>query len=368
MTQGGETQVAETETQAAPARGVRRQTPARERVQLRPSDPPELLALVEHQRLKNLAPATIHARVKLLRQLAAWLGEGSSLSAVRRGDLRRFLGRDRGGGQVKRATYFGEVSHLRVAYAALRELGVVAVSPATGLRVERVPSSRQPLRLESVEDVLSSAGTLHLPETPKRVAKTLRDRALLELVFATGMRLSELGAVRLTDVDLQGASVLVRRAKRGESRRLPLTPACVEALKRYLEAARPLLVQISEHAGDGALFVSTHGRGLTASGVHKVVIAAAKRCGVRGYPHVFRRTLATELARAGASLPAIQVLLGHAHLSTTGDYVGISVHDMRPALDLLDSQRPPGHSATKLSGNSTKLQRQLFHAEHVGAA
>lgn len=333
-------------------------------------DPPELVAYVEHQRLRNLAPRTT------LRRLANWLER--PLSEATPADLRAFLARPPR--PIARVTHMGHVSILKAFYAALAELGWVEVSPALGLRCERVHSSRRPLSSERVRELLGEAsqvrGVAGRGPTRWEFAVAQRDRACLELLFGSGMRASEVAATRVVDLDLEEGSVLVRRAKRGKPRRIPLPEPAVRALRSYVEEGRAALVTGVDRAksgcsprDEGRLFLGARGRPFTRAGVLQLVRRVSGRCGTKTYPHALRRTLATELVRFGASLPAVQELLGHAHLTTTAEYVEVSLPDMREALDAFDRRPPASHN---VSGDGLallhKLQSQLFTEWQFSAA
>ena len=316
-----------------------------------PDDPPELAPFVEQQRLRNLAVSTINARVQLVRRLAKWLPKPLPEATLH--DLRRFLASRRS--EVAPATHFGNASTLRCFYAALVELGRLEESPAQGLEVRSTTSPRRPLSLDRVEQLLAEASRVQGEPTDAAQAVALRDRAAFELLFATGMRLSEIVAVNVVDVDMEDASILVRRAKRGDSRRIPLPAATVAAVRRYLREGRGVLQR--DDADPGALLLNTRGGRLSRASLYQWVRAISLRCGAATYPHAFRRTIATQLARSGVSLPVIQEVLGHAHLSTTASYVGVEVEDMRGPLEALDRARLPGHTEPALLVN---LQRRLF--------
>ena len=326
---------------------------------LRPDDPPELAPFVEQQRLRNLAVSTINGRIRSVRRLAQWLGKPLREASLH--DLRRFVGRGREGRAP--ATQFGEASNLRSFYAALVELGQLQDSPAQGLEVRNVPSPRRPLSLERVQQLLAEASRVQGAPTPQARAVALRDRAVFELLFATGMRLSEVVAVEVVDLDLGDASVLVRRAKRGPSRRLPLPSSAVERLRGYLAEGRSVLLG---PGGDvGALFLNKYGGRLQGWTVQIMVREVSSRCGAATYPHALRRTLATQLARGGVSLPVIQEVLGHADLSTTALYVQVEVQDMRGPLELLDRQRRENHPVSAIR---VDVQCRLFNDWQGSAA
>ena len=182
-------------------------------------------------------------------------------------------------------------------------------------------------------------------------------------MFATGARRSELCAARVVDLDLEQGSFWVRRAKRGAPRRLPLPAPTVAALREYVEDGR--LVLRGQREEPGALLLTREGRPFTRTQtLRDLVKRVAARVEVEAFPHVFRRTLATELARAGVELPVIQKVLGHARPSTTLDYVAVSLEDMRVALDELDIALPRSPGAAVFDN----LQRRLFQGWQVVAA
>jgi integrase/recombinase XerD len=319
------------------------------------------LAYAEQQKLKGLAPSTIRMRERVLRRFAAWLGR--PLRSARVADLRAFVASRRPG--LAKASQVTEINYLQAFYAALHELGLVENNPAEGLKSWRTGSPRRPISLLCVRALLLEASRPQgkpSPQTPQREALALRDRACLELLFATGMRASEVCASRAVDLDLEDASILVRRAKRGPAQRLPLPGPTLEALRRYLAHGRALLR--GDESDTGSLFLAREGGSLERGTLYALVKRVAKRAGVAACPHVFRRTLTTELARSGVSLPVIQKVLGHAHLSTTGDYVAVALEDMRVALDELARQLPG--SQTQVS--PWNLQCRLFSARQSSAA
>jgi site-specific recombinase XerD len=318
----------------------------------RAADPPEILAYVDHQRLAGLSPETIERRGGLLRTFADWLDR--PLVSATLADLRAFVASRRE--RVARSTHFSEVSHLKAFYAALVELGLLDESPAERLRCRSVHAPRPPLSLGRVRELLAESGELYQPATPQREALALRDQAVLELLFATGVRNSELRAIQITDVDLTEGSLFVRRAKRGESRRVPLPQPTIEVVRRYLFEGRAEL--LSPQGDPGHLILTRRGGPLTRTALRCLVRRVARRCGGHTYPHAFRTTIATELTRAGTPLLAVQKLLGHAHLTTTSYYVRVALDDMREAMEQVDSERPRCHKDRTILGN---LQSRLFH-------
>lgn len=165
----------------------------------------------------------------------------------------------------------------------------------------------------------------------------LRDRALVELAYGLGIRASELCSALLVDLDQQDGVLLVRRAKRGQPKALPLPPAALPHLRAYLREARPALVRHGPGGRDrGHLLLTAIGTPLTPKCVRDIVRRLAARAGLRAHPHAFRRAFATHLARNGASLLAVQEALGHVRLDTTAIYVDVERDDLRRAIAILE--------------------------------
>jgi site-specific recombinase XerD len=146
----------------------------------------------------------------------------------------------------------------------------------------------------------------------------LRDRALLELLYGTGLRMGEAGALLLSDLDLADRSLNVRKGK-GRPRRAPFGERVAAALVAYLEI-RSRVAQ----SGELALFVAQHGSRLCANSIGQIVGYYSRKTGIHARPHDFRRAFATHLLENGANIVEIKALLGHVDLSSTQVYVQIA--------------------------------------------
>lgn len=148
-----------------------------------------------------------------------------------------------------------------------------------------------------------------------------RDRAMLELLYASGLRAAELVNARLENLDLEQGTIRVT-GKGNKTRIVPVGARAREALARYLSHARPSMVKPRT---DSVLFLSNRGRGLTTHRIWEIVRAAAKRAGFEAhvYPHLVRHSFATHLLSNGADLRVIQEMLGHADISTTEIYTHV---------------------------------------------
>lgn len=157
--------------------------------------------------------------------------------------------------------------------------------------------------------------------------KSIRNLAILELFYATGMRVSELTSIELTQVDFSYSIVRVMGKGRKE-RIIPFGQYASEALTRYLEQARPLFMKMQDHQH---LFVNMRGGKLTARGVRYILNEMIEKATLHSkiYPHMLRHTFATHLLNNGADLRTVQELLGHAHLSSTQVYTHVTKEHLR---------------------------------------
>ncbi|GAO04092.1 site-specific tyrosine recombinase XerD [Anaeromyxobacter sp. PSR-1] len=180
-------------------------------------------------------------------------------------------------------------------------------SPRPGRRLPGLLSHDEVDRLLAAPDVRSAAG--------------IRDRAMLELLYATGLRVSELVSLQLNDVNLE-TRVLVARGKGNKERIVPVGAPAAEAVKAYLAVARERLLH-GRRSKD--LFVTPRGGRMTRQGFAKILDRCARRAGIRRRisPHKLRHSFATHLLEGGADLRAVQAMLGHADVSTTQIYTHV---------------------------------------------
>jgi integrase/recombinase XerD len=285
---------------------------------------------------KNLAPRTrvglLHTAVGFLYSFARPL----RLATVH--DVRLYLAsRARDLGAV---TLAAETSRLRSVLRSLVDVGLLRVSPAEDVRPPWPPRREQLLLQEASVRALLDAALVETARNGLGRPAALRDRAALEILYALGVRASELRDLRVVDLNLADGTLLVRRAKRGGERMLPLPASTVPHLRCYLGDGRPALVRSG--LDEGALLVTNRGMPLRHSAVQKLVDRVAAKAGLRAHPHAFRRAVATHLARRGVSVLAVQDLLGHAGLATTQQYVASEGEDLRRAVDALDLLREKG--------------------------
>ena len=196
---------------------------------------------------------------------------------------------------------------------------------ATGNPTEQVMS---PKSLAALPRTLSPTDVDRLLASPGGDAPLdQRDRAMLEIIYATGLRVSELVTLKLSDLQLD-VGYLTAFGKRSKQRIVPLGEAAVAVLHDYLELGRPSL---DKHRGSHYLFLNRSGDGLTRQGFWKIIKRRALEAGIRQSitPHTMRHSFATHLLENGADLRSVQAMLGHADISTTQIYTHVTRERLR---------------------------------------
>jgi integrase/recombinase XerD len=218
------------------------------------------------------------------------------------------------------ATLQRKIACLRSFYRHLRREQLIEHDPATELRSPRV-RGRLP-------QVLTRDEIARLLAQPDGSSPTdVRDRALLETMYACGLRASETIGLELADVDLE-AGILRARGKGSKERIVPIGSKAISSLNVYLERARPRLVGLADQT---RLFVNHRGGPLSRQGLYKIVQRHAKSAGLdhRMSPHTLRHSFATHLLNGGCDLRSLQEMLGHADIATTQIYTHLSAERLK---------------------------------------
>jgi integrase/recombinase XerC len=266
---------------------------------------------------KNASPYTIKNYRHEIRQFLDFLEEQGidSWDGVDRYVLRRYLAWLQAEGYVK-ASIARRISEMRSFCRYLVREGILDTNP---IRV--ISSPKIPKRLPDYLDPHQVEALLAAPDTT--VPQGQRDRAIMEVLYASGLRVSELVSLNLSNVDLRHRELRVWG--KGGKERLALLgePAC-RALKRYVRDGRPQFIKGNK--ATKALFLSRLGTRLSTRSVSNILHKYAKLAGLRMRvtPHILRHTFATHLLDGGADLRTVQELLGHADLSTTQIYTHVS--------------------------------------------
>ncbi|HEX2049997.1 MAG TPA: site-specific tyrosine recombinase XerD [Actinomycetota bacterium] len=266
------------------------------------------------------------------RDLATWrafcVARGIDAPDVAPDDLTDYLDRLRTG-RAPAPTRFAPASVARM-LVSVRALYRFLVREG---HLERDPTARvgTPRKPRPIPSAISVEDVERLLAAPADDVLGRRDRAILETLYGAGVRISELVALDVDDVDLDEGSVLVRAGKGSKARRVPLGRAARAAIESYLARSRPELAARAAGAGRGALWLNARGGRLSRQGCWKLLKGHARAAGLaeRVSPHTLRHSFATHMLDAGADIRVVQELLGHASLATTQVYTLVSDRRLR---------------------------------------
>lgn len=279
----------------------------------------------------GLSANTMSSYRQDLVQWRIWLDKMSiPLLAATKDNVQAFLAWQAQEMKGKAATLARKMATLRRFYQYWQTLERIAVDPTLDIST--------PKRVRPLPKALSEEEVVQLLHTPDCESPAgLRDKAMLELMYATGLRVSELIALTQDTIYLNEGYIVIVAGKGGKSRLVPMGEIAIEWLNRYLIEARPHLVGSRVVS---FLFVNQKGNVLTRQGFWFLVKQYAIKAGIasaRLSPHVLRHAFATHLLNHGADLRAVQMLLGHADISTTQIYT----HVAKARLKALHQQHHP---------------------------
>lgn len=278
---------------------------------------------------RNVSPHTLQAYCSDLAQMLLFVQQEKGVRATALDIdhllLRRYLSQI--SKFTKKSSIGRKLAAIRSFFRFLLRRGAIAKNPA-----ELVATPKKEQRLPFHLDIDQTTSLMEAPGAEQKHA--LRDRAILELLYSSGLRVSELTALNTGEIDLSGGMVRVM-GKGGKERIVPVGSRAAEAVQRYLE--------LREGADPrDALFLNSRGGRINRRSVTRIVdyhvlrIAAFKRIS----PHTLRHTFATHMLEGGADLRAIQELLGHSSLSTTQKYTHVSIDRL---MDVYDKAHPKAH-------------------------
>jgi integrase/recombinase XerD len=287
---------------------------------------PLILSFLDYLELeRGLSRNTLEAYRSDLLQFGEFLDRrGLAATEATHGDLAAFLAEL----TVAASTLARKIACLRSFYRHLRREGTIEHDPTADLR-----GPRKPQRLPRV---LSRDQVARLLSQPSGTAPlALRDRALLELMYACGLRASEAIGLELNDLDLE-EGMLCARGKGSKERIVPIGRQAVAAVLTYCGDGRPSLIAARSGGVTRAqtrLFLNSRGSGLTRQGLYKIVQGHARSAGLaeRMSPHTLRHSFATHLLAGGCDLRSLQEMLGHADLATTQVYTHLSADRLKHA-------------------------------------
>ena len=283
---------------------------------------------------RGLSPNTITAYRRDIAKLELYgKGNRKSVASLTASDLRDFL-RDLHRQGLSLRSIARVSSAVRGLYRFAAAEGTIRSDPAEQIDSARLPKSLpRYLNLEEVDLLLEA------PDTA--VPEGLRDRAMLELLYATGLRVSELIALRIADFNFD-IGYLVCQGKGRKERIVPYGRSAKQWVERYLRDGRPSLVRRAEDA----MFLSRLGKAMTRQRFFQILKSCGRSAGIRGAlsPHVVRHSFATHLLERGADLRSLQLMLGHSNIGTTQIYTHVSRERLRR---IYDSHHPRAKASTK---------------------
>lgn len=277
---------------------------------------------------RNMSPETIRAYEKDLQQFLRFFAkkEGAEINPTQLTpeQVRDYLGylKEK---NYQKTTVVRKLATIRSFYKCMLRKGYVSTNPLVEIPTPKV-EKKVPhfLSTEEVETLLNA------PQGNSFQA--VRDRAILETLYSTGLRVSELTALNVSDIDLN-SEVLTARGKGNRDRVVPLGSFALQAIRRYHET-RAQVPNINEKDPD-ALFLNRFGDRLSSRSIRKIIDKYIKVTGLseKTSPHTLRHSFATHLLNRGANLRTVQELLGHKHLSTTQIYTHVTTDTMKEAYE-----------------------------------
>jgi len=284
---------------------------------------------LEAQELAKHTPATLRARRYQLRNFIAWAAERdlNRPSEITRAHVELYQRhlhhhRKRSGQPLATGSQLSALVGVRVFFHWLARRNQILFNPAAELELPR-PGRRLPKGVLSIAEAEAVFAAVDL-DHPLGV----RDRAILEVLYSTGIRRTELTRVTLGDVDPVRGTLMVREGKGGKDRIVPIGERALAWVRKYLSTERP---ELAAGSSSEALFLNSKGRPLAPNALATRVERFLKRAGFRGRGccHLFRHTCATLMLEGGADIRFIQALLGHADLDTTDVYTRVSIQKLK---------------------------------------
>ncbi|MBN8487534.1 MAG: site-specific tyrosine recombinase XerC [Burkholderiales bacterium] len=294
---------------------------------------------------RQYSPKTIVNREELLRVFIAWLDERGirrpqevTKPIIERYQSHLFVYRKKDGQPLSARTQHGHITPIRAWFKWLAKQNFILYNPASDLDLPRLDRRlpRSVLTVKEAETVLAVPDV----QTPTGI----RDRAMLEVLYSTGMRRMELMQLQVFDLDAERGTVLIRLGKGKKDRMVPIGERAIAWVEKYRDDVRP---ELAAGADDGTLFLTHLGEAFTPNRLTQLVreYVQAAEIGKSGSCHLFRHTMATLMLENGADIRYIQAILGHAELSTTQIYTQVSIRQLKAIHSATHPARLPGSIA-----------------------
>lgn len=315
-----------------------------------PADPDGLFAwmlrYLESLKVRGYTEQSLYNTERYIRDFMAWcdtrgIERPHEITKPILESYQRFLYyyRKTNGQPLSFASQRGKLVPLRMYFRWLTRNNHILYNPASDLDLPRTPR-RLPRHVLSVSEV---EAVMRQVDTAEPIG--IRDRAILETLYSTGMRRMELVNLHVSDVDLERGTVLIRQGKGRKDRMIPIGERALIWIGRYLASARLHLVRAPD---EGILFLTREGEGFNGEWLSNIVARYVDKAstGKRGSCHLFRHTMATLMLEGGADVRYIQAMLGHAELSTTQIYTQVAIRQLKAI-----------HSATHPASAGRKIDK-----------
>lgn len=279
--------------------------------------------------VRNYSAVTIRSREKDLRYFLTWAEQRAiavpaevTVAVLERYQRFMYYSQNQRGQRLSFRVQGSRLQSLRTFFRWLVRERVIEMSPAELLELPR-PEHRLPQNILTPGQVETLVATCDV-----KTAVGLRDRAVMELLYSSGLRRFEVAALKLWDVDVDERTVHVVLGKGKKDRYVPLTERAAFWLRKYRDEVRPFLAMEPD---SGYFFLTMHRQGLVPERVSDIVRAASRAAGMSRLisAHVFRHTMATMMLEGGADVRYVQAMLGHATLSTTEIYTRVAIRKLK---------------------------------------
>ena len=283
--------------------------------------------------VKKSSQNTLSSYMRDVRQLGDYLDVHTdvTIDSATEDELHEYIEWLKGNGKSV-ATVSRAIASIKCLYGVLVDNGIVAENPTGKLTPDKTT--------HKLPQILTSKEVELLLEQPSCTdAKGYRDRAMLELLYATGIRVSELIALNLSDVNTSAG--VVRCVSKDKERFIPLYSTAIKALTEYIEFVRPQMIALP---GEQALFVNVSGERMSRQGFWKIIKSYQQKAHIEKTitPHTLRHSFAAHLLENGADLHSIQEMLGHADISSTQIYSQLVKKQLK---DVYNKAHPRAHNA-----------------------
>lgn len=305
------------------------------------------MSYIEWLQIRNYTLRTVQTRRHHLHFFISWCSQRDLLSPA---DITKpiiesyqrhlFYYRKHNNRPLAARTQYERLNAVQVFFSWLSKNNYILSNPASDIDLPQVPSSlpRDVLTAREAKKIINQ------PDVHSPIG--IRDRAILETLYSTGMRRMECAGLTIHAVDLDGLTVMVRQGKGMRDRVVPIGEHAVQWVEKYLFDVRPHLVSGLD---EGALFLSVYGRGLSGDTLSRLVASYIRKAGIgkTGSCHLFRHTMATLMLQNGADIRIIQEILGHQSVKTTQIYTRINISHLKEV-----------HKRTHPENRSVRVKKQ----------